>query len=60
MSNMTMRVLKIVIKNFGVMQNELLYPTLTEAMMNDDWKKRNAGALLSGEMLRITLRIVKT
>ena len=58
-SSITLRVLKIIIKNYGVIQNELLYPALTEAMLNRDWKRRYAGVLLSGEMLRIALKIVK-
>jgi hypothetical protein len=35
-----------------------LYPSLTETMLNEDAKKRNAGTLLSGEMLKITQRMV--
>jgi len=58
-SSITLRVLKIVIKNFGVIQNELLYPALTEALLHVESKKRNAGLLLSGEMLKLAIRFVK-
>ncbi|CAD8213344.1 unnamed protein product [Paramecium octaurelia] len=57
-SSITLRVLKIVIKNFGILQNELLYLSLTENMLNEDAKKRNAGTILSGEMLKITQKYV--
>ncbi|CAD8121429.1 unnamed protein product [Paramecium sonneborni] len=57
-SSITLRVLKILIKNFGILQNELLYPSLTETMLNEDAKKRNAGTILSGEMLKITQKYV--
>lgn len=55
-SSMALRVLKILIKNFGVLSNELLYPALTEAMLNEDTKKRNAGIILTGEMLKIAVK----
>lgn len=58
-SSIALRVLKILIKNFGIVQNELLYPVLTSAMQDQDFKKRNGGVLLAGEMLKLTMRIVR-
>ena len=52
--SISLRVLKILIQNYAVQQNELLYPTLREAMKNEYWKRRNAAVILSGEMLAIT------
>jgi hypothetical protein len=56
--SISLRVLKILIQNYAVPQNELLYPTLREAMKNEYWKRRNAAVILSGEMLEITQSIV--
>jgi hypothetical protein len=52
--NITLRVLKIVIKNYGCEENELLYQTLNDNMMNVFWKRRNGAVILTGEMLSVT------
>jgi hypothetical protein len=52
--NITLRVLKILINNYAIPLNELLYPTLNDGMMNPKWKLRNAAVILSGEMLAIS------
>ena len=57
--NITLRVLKILINNYAIPLNELLYPTLNNGMMNEKWKLRNAAVILTGEMLFISMNIVK-
>ena len=52
--NITLRVLKILIKNYGCEENELLYNALNENMMNVSWKRRNGAVILTGEMLQVT------
>jgi hypothetical protein len=52
--NITLRVLKILINNYAIALNELLYPTLNDGMMNEVWKLRNAAVILTGEMLSIS------
>ena len=49
--NITLRVLKILIKNYGREENELLYRALNDNMMHVSWKRRNGAVILTGEIL---------
>lgn len=54
-----LRVLRILIQNFGETQTQLLTGPVNEGLFSTNWRKRLSSVVLSSEMLEILQRIVK-
>ncbi|EGR27417.1 hypothetical protein IMG5_195990 [Ichthyophthirius multifiliis] len=55
----SLRVLRILIQNFGETQTELLCMPISEGLFSSNWRRRNSSAILCAEMLEILQKIVR-
>lgn len=51
-----MRIVKILIKKFGITHTDTLLEPVRDGLLSSDWRKRNGALSLLGEMLDVIKR----